>query len=366
MKRKLSLFLVLILVLGVIGVAQAAELPFKIGLVTGTVSQGEEEYQAGVKMVARYPGSVIHVTYPDNFMQEQETVIGQIVQFAMDPQVKAIVVVQAVPGTTAAFNQVREMRPDIALIMGLPHEDPDMIAGVVDFAMETDQIRRGANIAQLAQRMGAKKILHYSFPRHMSMELLAVRYNNMKEEAQKLGIEVVDVTAPDPMGDAGIPGTQQFILEDIPRQAELHGKDIAFFGTNCAMMEPAIRASMNAGIIFPEQCCPSPFHGYPGALGIEIAEDRKGDVDYVIEQIGLKVAEQGNSGRMATWVAPINMVFVEAGVELAIHHIQDGLDLSDQAAVEEAVYEATGIKISLNRYKDGANFYLVIADSVIF
>lgn len=364
MKRKLSLFLVLILVLGVIGVAQAAELPFKIGLVTGTVSQGEEEYQAGVKMVARYPGSVIHVTYPDNFMQEQETVIGQIVQFAMDPQVKAIVVVQAVPGTTAAFNQVREMRPDIALIMGLPHEDPDMIAGVADLAMETDQIRRGGNIARLAYEMGAKKILHYSFPRHMSMELLAVRYNNMKEEAQKLGIEVVDVTAPDPMSDAGIPGTQQFILEDIPRQAALHGQDIAFFGTNCAMMEPAIRASLDAGIIFPEQCCPSPFHGYPGALGIEI--ESKGDVDYVIEQIRAKVAEMGRSGRMATWVAPINMIFVEGGVEIAIRHIRDGLDLADQEAVEAAVYEATGIKLSLNRYREGANFYLVIADSVVF
>ncbi len=366
MKRKLSLVLVLVLVLGLMGVAQAAELPFKIGVVTGTVSQGEEEYQAALKMVARYPGSIEHVTYPDNFMQEQETVIGQIVRFAMDPEIKAIVVCQSVPGTTAAFNTIREMRDDIVLIMGLPHEDPDMIADAVDLAMETDQIRRGANIAQLAQRMGATKILHYSFPRHMSMELLAVRYNNMKEEAEKLGLEVIDVTAPDPMGDAGIPGTQQFVLEDIPRQAELYGKDIAFFGTNCSMMEPAIRASMEAGIIFPEQCCPSPFHGYPGALGIEITEDREGDVDFIIEQIGLKVAEQGNSGRMATWVAPINMIFVEAGVEIAIQHIQNGLDLSDQDAVEEAVYEATGIRLSLNRYKDGANFYLVIADSVIF
>ena len=364
--KKLSLLLVLVLVFGVIGVTQAAALPFKIGVVTGTVSQGEEEYQAGVKMAARYPGSVLHVTYPDNFMQEQETVIGQIVQFAMDPEVKAIVVCQAVPGTTAAFNQIREMRPDIALIMGLPHEDPDMIANVVDFAMETDQIRRGGNVAQLAVEMGATKILHYSFPRHMSMELLAVRYNNMKEEAERLGIEVIDVTAPDPMGDAGIPGTQQFILEDIPRQAALHGEDIAFFGTNCAMMEPAIRASLDAGIIFPEQCCPSPFHGYPGALGIEIPEERSGDVDFVIEQISDKIAEMGRSGRFATWVAPINMVFVEAGVELAIQHIQNGLDFADQDAVEAGVYEATGIKISLNRYKDGANYYLVIADSVIF
>lgn len=366
MKRKLSLVLVLVLLLGAVGLTEAASLPFKIGLVTGTVSQGEEEYRAGEKMAAKYPGSVIHVTYPDNFMQEQETVIGQIVQFAMDPQVKAIVVVQSVPGTTAAFNLVREMRDDIVLIMGLPHEDPDMIAGVVDFAMETDQLRRGNNIAQIAAEMGAKKILHYSFPRHMSMELLAVRYDNMKQEAEKLGIEVIDVTAPDPMGDSGIPGTQQFILEDIPRQVAIHGTDIAFFGTNCAMMEPAIKATLDTGIIFPEQCCPSPAHGYPGALGIEIPADKAGDIDFLLAQISEKVAEQGRTGRLATWVAPINMVFVEAGVEVAIRHIQEGLDFADQDAVEQAVYEATGVKLSLARYTEGSNFYLVIADSIIF
>lgn len=366
MKKRLSLLLALVLVFGLIGAAQAASLPFKIGLITGTVSQGEEEYQAALQMVDRYPGSVIHVTYPDNFMQEQETVIGQIVQFAMDPQVKAIVVCQGVPGTTAAFKTVREMRPDIVLITGVPHEDPPVIGGVADIAFETDQLRRGASIAQLAYQMGAKKILHYSFPRHMSMELLAVRYQNMKEEAAKLGIEVIDVTAPDPMGDAGLPGTQQFILEDIPRQAAIHGTDIAFFGTNCGMMEPAIRASLEAGIIFPEQCCPSPFHGYPGALGIEVDEEHKGDVAWILEQIKAKVADMGRSGRMATWVAPINMVFVEAGVELAIKAVQEGMDFSDVAAVEAAIYEATGVNLSINRYEEGYNYYLVLADSIIF
>jgi len=132
-------------------------------------------------------------------MQEQETVIGQIVQFAMDPEIKAIVVCQAVPGSTAAFSTVRDMRDDIVIIAGVPHEDPAVVAPFVDLAMETDQLRRGASIAQLAAEMGAKKILHYSFPRHMSMELLAVRYQNMKDEAAKLGLEVIDVTAPDPM-----------------------------------------------------------------------------------------------------------------------------------------------------------------------
>lgn len=370
MKRKLGLFLVLVLVFGVIGVSQAAALPFKIGLVTGTVSQGEEEYQGGLKMATRYPGSVIHVTYPDNFMQEQETLIAQIVQFAMDMDVKAIVVMQSVPGTVAAFNTVREMRPDMVLIAASPHEDPNMVAEIADFAMDLDQVRRGNNIARMAVEMGAKKILHYSFPRHMSMEMLARRYDEMKKEAIRLGIEVVDVTAPDPMGDAGLPGTQQFILEDIPRQVAIHGTDIAFFGTNCGMMEPAIKASLDAGIIFPEQCCPSPAHGYPGALGFEITADKKGDIEWIIQQITEKVAEKGGTGRFATWVAPINMAMVEAGVELAIKRVSEGLDFTDAVAVEKVVYEATGIKLDLKNFEEAGevyeNYYLVIADSVIF
>lgn len=120
MKRRFGLVLVLVLILALAGVSKADPLPFRIAVITGTVSQGEEEYQAGLKVAELYPGSILHVTYPDNFMQEQETVIGQIVQFATDPLVKGIVVAQAVPGTTAAFKQVREFRDDIILYMGEP------------------------------------------------------------------------------------------------------------------------------------------------------------------------------------------------------------------------------------------------------
>ena len=53
-------------------------------------------------------------------------------------------------------------------------------------------------------------------------------------------------------------------------------------------------------------------------------------------------------------------------MDLAIRHIQEGLDFSDMAAVEEAIYEATGVRMSLNRYLDDSNFYLVLAESIIF
>jgi hypothetical protein len=45
---------------------------FKIGILTGTVSQGEDEYRAAEQVKAKYGDRIVHVTYPDNFMQEQE------------------------------------------------------------------------------------------------------------------------------------------------------------------------------------------------------------------------------------------------------------------------------------------------------
>ncbi|HPL81665.1 MAG TPA: DUF3798 domain-containing protein, partial [Anaerolineaceae bacterium] len=86
------------------------EKSYKIGVVTGTVSQGEEEYQEAMNQVAKYGDVIVHATYPDNFSTETETVISQVVELASDPEVKAIVFVQAVPGAAAAIEKVRETR----------------------------------------------------------------------------------------------------------------------------------------------------------------------------------------------------------------------------------------------------------------
>jgi len=56
-------------------------------------------------------------------------------------------------------------------------------------------------------------------------------------------------------------------MEDVPRELKQYGAKTAFFSTNCGMMDPMIRTVLNNGGYVPEQCCPSPTHGYPTALG---------------------------------------------------------------------------------------------------
>lgn len=62
---------------------------YKIGILTGTVSQGEEEFRAAEQMKAKYGDMIITKTYPDNFMKETETTIANFMSMASDPDVKS-------------------------------------------------------------------------------------------------------------------------------------------------------------------------------------------------------------------------------------------------------------------------------------
>ena len=377
-KRLLSIALVLILALTLAGCNKDEkptgseggdeELGFKIGIMTGTVSQGEEEFRAAEKLVKKYGADKVkHVTYPDKFAQEQETTIAQLTGLAADPEIKAIIICQAVPGTAAAIDKIRETRDDILFIAGVPHEDPETIASRADIVIETDNLKRGETIVELAAQMGAKTFIHYSFPRHMSMELLARRRDIMKEKAKELGIQFVELDAPDPTGDAGISGAQQFMIEDVPRQVEKYGKDTAFFNTNCGMQEPLIKTVLEKGAIYPEQCCPSPYHAYPGALGIEIPEDKAGDVNYMLEQIRTKIKDAGASGRFATWKVPANMAMIEAAFQYAMDYAEGEVEKFDKDHFVKLLKEATGDdNLSVSEYEGRPNFLLFVVSSEIF
>jgi hypothetical protein len=343
------------------------DIPFKIGIMTGTVSQGEDEFRSAQMIEAKYPGKVKHVTYPDNFMNEQETTIAQLTGLAADPDIKVIVASQAVPGAVAALRKIRETRPDIKVGFIEPHEDPAVVNAEVDIAIQPDQLARGATIVDIAANMGVKHFVHYSFPRHMSQELTARRRDAMIEACAAKGIEFHFVTAPDPMAEGGLPATQQFVLEDVPRQVASLGEQTAFFSTNCGMMDPLIRSVLSHGGYFPEQCCPSPTHGYPTALGISIPPDKAGDFAYISEQNRLKIAEAGKSGHFATWVAPEVIVATRAMVDLLVDSVQGTADYRDPEAVRKYMTDLAGAEVRVAKYDPAAgNSYLVLLDSVVY
>lgn len=379
LKRILALAVSIIMVVSLAGCSKDADnkasdkKKYKIGIITGTVSQNEEEYRAAEKMKKQYPDLVVLQTYPDNFTKEQETTIANVMSLASDPDIKAIVFVQAIPGASAAIDKVREKRKDILFVAGVPGEDPDMIASKADVVLQADELGMGTTVIEQAKKMGAKTFVHYSFPRHMSYQLLAMRRDIFKQQCEKNGIKFVDASAPDPTGDAGVPGAQQFILEDVPRKVKEFGKDTAFFSTNCAMQEPLIKATLEQGAMFPQQCCPSPYHGYPSALGIKVPDDKKGDIKYMINEITNKIGEKGGKGKFSTWPVPVNMLFVEGGFEYAKAYLEGQTNGKvDKAKMEEIFGKVSGTAVKLNIYKNEStgktheNFLMLLSDYINF
>lgn len=338
----------------------------KIGIMTQTVSQGEEEYRAAEEMVQRYgKDRVIHVTCPDKFMDEQETTISQILSMASDPEVKAIIVVQAIPGTAAAIDKTREVRPDMLFILGNIQEEPMMMARKADLILETDYVSRGNMIAEKAQKMGAKTIVHYSFPRHMAQPLLAQCRDKMEATAKKLNINFVFVNAPDPTAEGGVAASQQFILEDVPRQAAKYGKDTAFYSTNCGMQEPLIKSVVKTGTLLPEQCCPSPYHALPNALGIEVKN--KGDVSEMVNAIKAKAKDLKMTGRIGSWTAPIAMSFIRAGSAYGIEYADGKIKTRDDIdkLVAHLKKEAGAVQVRPYDAKT-PNLLMVLGEPIIF
>ena len=344
------------------------KIDFKIGIMTGTVSQGEDEFRAGQMVIRKYGADhVKHVTYPDNFMNEQETVISQLVGLADDPAVKVIVVGQAIPGSVAALRKIREKRPDIKIAFISAHEDPDIVNREADISIQPDELARGRTIVGVAKHMGATDLIHYSFPRHMSQELLARRRDIMKAEAEKQGIHFHFVTAPDPMGEGGLSATQQFVTEDVPRELKTYGAKTAFFSTNCGMMDPMIKSVVTNGGYIPEQCCPSPTHGYPTALGIAIPADKAGDMAYISAENRRVIAEHHMTGHFATWPVPEVMLSIRAMTDLLVDAQMKKADYKDFGAVKASMESHAGVPITLTKYdaKKG-NSYLFLVSNIYY
>ena len=281
--------------------AVGGEEDFHIGIVTGSVSQSEDDRRGAEAFQEKYGEDVVKLAiYPDNFTEELETTIQTIVNLSDDPQMKAIIVNQAIPGTTEAFRQIKERRPDIICIAGESHEDLPEIGSAADLVVNNDFVARGYLMIRTAHELGCDTFVHISFPRHLSYETMSRRVAIMKEACNEFGMKFEMETAPDPTTDVGVPGAQAYILEHVPEWIEKYGTNSAYFCTNDAHTEPLLKQLLEYGGYFIEADLPSPLMGYPGALGLDLTEEA-GDFQKILAKVESAVVEKGGEGRFGTW-----------------------------------------------------------------
>ena len=320
-------------------VAEAAEEgaeDFPIGIVTGSVSQSEDDRRGAEAFQEKYGEDVVKLAiYPDNFTEELETTIQTIVNLSDDPQMKAIIVNQAIPGTTEAFRQIKERRPDIICIAGESHEDLPEIGSAADLVVNNDFVARGYLMIRTAHELGCDTFVHISFPRHLSYETMSRRVAIMKEACKEFGMKFEMETAPDPTTDVGVPGAQAYILEHVPEWIDKYGTNSAYFCTNDAHTEPLLKQLLEYGGYFIEADLPSPLMGYPGALGLDLTEEA-GDFGKILSKVESAVVEKGGEGRFGTWAYSYGYTVSAGLAEHARNVILGKSELDDIDAISEA------------------------------
>lgn len=337
MKKVVSLLLALIMALSLVacGEKKGDTVPYKIGIVTGSVSQSEDDRRGAEAFQKEYGEDMVQLAiYPDNFTEETETTIQSIVNLSADPLMKAIIVNQSVPGTTEAFRKIKETRPDIICIAGEAHEDLPEIGSAADLVTNNDFVSRGYLIIRTAHELGCDTFVHISFPRHMSYETMSRRVAIMKAACEEFGMKFVLETAPDPTSDVGVSGAQAYILEQVPAWVEKYGQKAAYFCTNDAHTEPLLKRLLECGGYFIEADLPSPLMGYPGALGIDLTEEA-GDFEKILTKVESAIVEKGGADHFGTWAYSYGYT-LSAGLALHAKNVLDGKselkDMDDVAA----------------------------------
>ena len=350
----------------------ADALGFHIGIVTGSVSQSEDDRRGAEQFQSMYGEDAVKLAiYPDNFTEELETTIQTIVNLSDDADMKAIIVNQAVPGTTEAFRKIKERRPDILCIAGESHEDLPEIASAADLVCNNDFVARGYLIIRTAHELGCDTFVHISFPRHMAYETMSRRVAIMRAACEEFGMNFALETAPDPTTDVGVPGAQAYILEKVPEWVEKYGQNAAYFCTNDAHTEPLLKQLLAYGGYFIEADLPSPLMGYPGALGIDLTAEA-GDFGKILAKVESAVNEAGGAGRFGTWAYSYGYTQSAGLAQHAVNVIRGESELLDMDDISKA-YEVfcPGASWNGSRYTNAEtgvkaeNVFLVYQDTYI-
>ena len=304
---------------------------YKIGLMTSPLSKVEEYSRTAEMLMEKYGAEkFIMDVFPEDTQGEQEVTISKSLNIAMDPDVKVMIFDSADIGTIATVDKIKEVRPDMKFLFGSLNEDVYEMAKVGDLMWSIDPEMYGEAVAQFAADAGAKHFIFYSFARHMSNSIKVRYMEAMKATCEENGVQFEQVSMPDPMGDSGISGAQQFLIENIPSLMEQYDtKDIAYFATVSTIQESMLKTIVENGGIYPCHTDPSPFSAFSGALGLEIDDMHKFDADYVVNLISEKLATYDMNGRVGGWEQSLIRLEMETLFQYAIAYCEGNVNEVD-------------------------------------
>ena len=288
----------------------------KVAVLVESVNNASETYQAVRQLSASYGDSVQILPYPQGYFSNKELLAELAVSAVQDPAVKAIVVVDAVPGTAEAVRQAREARSDLAIVVCNPYEDTaaftenaDLVLGL-DVAAYTDAV-----IAQ-TKSFGAENFVFFSTRRDMENALIKNLYDAMGKACEKEKLKFDGNACIDRIGEGkSLDDAKLFIAEAGTRKVNKFGKKTAMFCTDPLMQGALAKAAADHEMYMAAAFLPSPL-ALAADLGVDLA-GHETDSAYAMEQLKAAASESGIAGRTATWSYSEPVVLVQAAFAYA-------------------------------------------------
>ena len=299
-----------------------AAFPGKIAIVTSAADTSKDDYDSARQLIAKYGAAkIVHVVWPVDFVVGYNQIIDTVLSLASDREIKALIINQTFQGSNEAVDKFKETRDDVFIVYCSSHEPAADAATRANLLLESDEEGMGRAMVIQAKKQGAKVFVHYSFPRHMLMPILISQYIIIKETCSIEGLQFIDVTALDPAGEDGVDKAKQFISKDVQRLVAMNGEDTAFYCTNCTLQAQLIKSVVENHAIYPQPCCPSIYHGFTEALGIQVG-DEQADLSYLVSEASRLAAEKNMTDRLSTWPVSASMMYANVAAEYAIKWIK--------------------------------------------
>jgi len=311
---------------------------------------------------------VIHVPWPANFSVNQVEMNRLVTNLGADPEIKAIIVNQAVHGTSTAFEQLMKTREDLLVIFISPivnivppynlysaypipyvnippQENPAYKMQIADIILDIDELGLGPAMVRQAQKLGAKTFVHYSWLSYdRPYTLLFDRRELIRKTCAELGMEFVDIAVPDHLYgfSATSDDIQQFISEVVSNMVAAYGQDTAFFVTDRGVQIQLAEAVIEAGAIYPQPYYPNPKNAFLPVSKIDYVENTN-----TIEWKAL--GKKDELAKLSAWPVDDSFIFTNAAVEYAVKWINNEVPQkgADVEVLRQLMEDYAGVEVYL-------------------
>lgn len=161
---------------------------------------------------------------------EPAQTVTLLFDLSADTAANALVLFPSVPIAKRALDMIRQWdRHDILLVTDVPQDKTAAYEGIAAAILPSDALTPGEELLEACAAYGITALYHCAYPRHLADEAVLARHEALQRNAEAHGCTFYDVSMPDPLAEAGVAGSLQFMLEYMTAQmAELSDTRMAF------------------------------------------------------------------------------------------------------------------------------------------